>query len=166
MVSVIAYRSGFGAWRVFHIDIPDFNDLLNSTIREFVTLVDGVPYTTTPAIEDGLLDLSTDGQHVLLIARDSTLNETTSFYLKSPKLVIWNPYTDFVSISSPNFTIQQFLRGSFAPDFDGRLILANQHGLFIHNHITNQTELIRNDPEITQCSLFLLTEWRMVNRCS
>ncbi len=142
---LIAHSRFAGGLRVFHVDMPDFNDLANHTIHEFDTMIDSVSYTTTPAFEDDVLDMSSDGQFVLLIARDSSSGETTTFYDNPPQLVIWNPYTGYADVVESTIVVEQFLKGSFAPGDDGKLLLTNSQGVFMHNLVTGQTALIRND---------------------
>jgi hypothetical protein len=143
--AIVAYGLGSGELRVLHVTIPDFTDLQNTTIREFDTVIDGLPYSTTPEIEDDILDISLDGQFVLLIARDTTVYETSPTFYNPPELVIWNPYTNHADIVTTNIMIEQFLKGSFAPSDDTRLLLANSQGLFVHDLGANRTQLLRND---------------------
>jgi hypothetical protein len=144
--AIIAYGSMSGKLQVFHLDVPDFGDLQDTRVQEFETVIHGLPYSTTAAIEDDILDISTDGQFVLLIARDTTAHTSlSSFYDNPPELVIWNPYTDYADIVTTNITMEQFLKGSFAPSDNTKLLLANSQGLFVYDLVSNETQLLRND---------------------
>jgi hypothetical protein len=142
---VIASTWFTGGQRVSHIDIPDFNNLAAGTVHEFNVIINDRPYTTTVALEDKVLDISADGHYVLLIARDTTTTETTTFFDNPPELVIWNPYTAYADIVVSNVVIDDFLKGSFSPNDDKQLLFVNIHGLFVHNLMTNETDLIRAD---------------------
>lgn len=149
------YLNFSGLVLIWHLAIPDFNDLENHTLQRFDTIIiNDLPYSTTAfnavAIEDDLLDISADGQQVLLIGRDITN------YDNPAELIIWNPYTGNAEVvaSDFNFTAEGFVRGSFAPDGSERFLLANSRGLFLYDLSTNQTSLIRNDEDILNANYF------------
>lgn len=130
---IIGFYDWSGAQEVIHIDIPNFNDLEDGFARKFNATIDGKPYIMAPTSEDLLLDLSTDGQAVLLIARDSTRTETTSFYDNSPQLVVWRPYTGEAAVVGSDIPLQGITTGSFAPNNSNRIVVATLGGLFAHD---------------------------------
>ena len=136
--AIVAFYDFSGAQRVFHIDISNFDNLENHLVNEFNVQIDGNPYTTTPTLEDKLLDLSVDGQAVLLIARDSTVDEFTTFYDHQPELIIWRPYTGEAEIIETDIVIQGDFNGSFAPNSSNTILIASPQGLFIHQSVTSQ----------------------------
>lgn len=136
--AIVAFYDSSGAQQVIHITIPNFDNLENHHVHEFNVQIDGKPYITTPAREDRLLDLSADGQAVLLIARDSTANEFTTFYDHPPKLIIWRPYIDAAEIVGTDVVIQGEFNGSFAPNSSSTFLIATPQGLFMHHSVTRQ----------------------------
>jgi len=125
--------------QIIHIDIPNFDDLREVIVRKFSVEINGKPYTTTPAYDDKLLDLSTDGQAVLIIARDSTVTELTTFYDNPPQLVIWHPYSNDAEIVGADILIDGDTSGSFAQNSSSILFFTTSQGLLVHDSTTDTT---------------------------
>jgi Tol biopolymer transport system component len=137
--AVVAFADLSDALQIIHVDIPDFDNLQNVVVREFEPDISGIPYDITAASEDDFLDLSGDGQAVLVIARDSTSNEVTTFYDHPPALVIWRPYTNDATIVGGDILIEENFSAAFAPDSTSTIFVANSQGLFFHNSGANVT---------------------------
>ncbi len=135
-----------GTGEVFHLTIPDPNQLQDIQIVRFGNTPGTADFLVFSQEGDRLYDLSPSGDSVLLSGRDlSSLPEEAPVFDALPTLIVWNPLSDEIQIVNLEDTALPFevAAAAFSPNDETRLLVVHHRlGLLQHDILTGETQVL------------------------
>jgi hypothetical protein len=112
-------------------------------VYDFKLSVGGHNYITFDSIEDGVKDISDNGDRVLLTGRQHPPGQNP--YSMPTELIVWTPSNPEKSYILEQFSSQNIWAASFAPGDDTRLLLVTDTNLIQYDLLTGETTILRSD---------------------